>query len=69
LKMMPRPEVEATNLNYTAMSRVSEAVSVKRGVVFRVLKLAQKRKNSGDDVTRNHYMDIEVRIKEALNLR
>lgn len=69
LKMMPRPEIEATNLNYTAMSRVSEAVSVKRGVLFRVLKLAQKRKNSGDDVTRNHYMDIEVRIKEALNLR
>ncbi|MGL5771859.1 MAG: zinc-dependent metalloprotease [Bacteroidales bacterium] len=68
-EMMPRPDYSATNLNYTAMNRVSEAVSVKRGTLFRVLELARSRKNSGDVSTRNHYQDLEVRIKEALNIK
>lgn len=68
-EVAPRPDHSATYLNYTAMNRVSEAVSVKRGIMFRVLELARTRKNSGDASTRNHYQDIEVRIKEALNLR
>ncbi|MGL4332292.1 MAG: zinc-dependent metalloprotease [Bacteroidales bacterium] len=68
-EVAPRPDYSATYLNYTAMNRVSEAVSVKRGAMFRVLELVRSRKNSGDASTRNHYQDIEVRIKEALNLR
>ncbi|MGL5786903.1 MAG: zinc-dependent metalloprotease, partial [Bacteroidales bacterium] len=68
-EVAPRPDYSATYLNYTAMNRVSEAVSIKRGTLFRVLELARSRKNSGDASTRNHYQDIEVRIKEALNLK
>ena len=51
------------------MGRVSEAVSVKRGALFQVLRLAEQNRNAGDVATRQHYEDLVVRIKEALNIR
>lgn len=51
------------------MGRVSEAVSVKRGALFQVLRLAEQNRNTGDVATRQHYEDLVVRIKEALNIR
>ena len=49
--------------------RVSESVSVKRGELLKVLKLVESRRSTGDEATRNHYEDLIVRVKEALNIR
>lgn len=62
-------EVQLRNLQFSSMGRVSEAVSVKRGALIHVLRLAEKNQNSGDVATRQHYQDLIVRIKEALNVR
>ncbi len=63
-----RAEVQLNNLQVSSMGRVSEAVSVKRGALLRVLRLAEKNRNTGDQATRQHYEDVIVRIREALNL-
>ncbi len=42
---------------------------MKRGALTKVLHLAEKNRNSGDVATRQHYEDLVVRIKEALNIR
>lgn len=60
-------EVQLRQLQFSSMGRVSEAVSVKRGALIRVWHLAEQRRNSGDVATRQHYEDLIVRIKEALN--
>lgn len=65
----PREEVQIRNLHYSSMGRVSEAVSVKRGALLKVLKLAENNRNAGSTETRQHYEDLIVRIKEALNMR
>lgn len=62
-------DVRLRNLHFSSMGRVSEAVSVKRGALMKVLHLAEKNRNSGDVATRQHYEDLVVRIKEALNIR
>ncbi len=62
-------DVRLRNLHFSSMGRVSEAVSVKRGALTKVLHLAEKNRNSGDVATRQHYEDLVVRIKEALNIR
>lgn len=62
-------EVQLRNLQFSAMGRVSEAVSVKRGALMNVLRLAEKNRNTGDTATRQHYEDLVIRLKEALNLR
>lgn len=65
-----KPELHETGLRplqFSSMSRVSEAVSVKRGALLNVLRLAEKSRNNGDVATRQHYEDLIVRIKEALN--
>lgn len=62
-------EVQIRNLQYYAMGRVSEAVSVKRAALQKVLTLAEANRNSGNEETRQHYGDLIVRIKEALNIR
>ena len=51
------------------MGRVSEAVSVKRGELLKILKLAENKRNTGNVETRNHYADLIIRIEEALNMR
>ena len=65
----PREEVQLQNLHFSSMNRVSEAVSVKRGELLKVLKLVESRRSTGDEATRNHYEDMIVRVKEALNMR
>lgn len=62
-------EVQLRNLQFSAMGRVTEAVSVKRGALLKVLRLAEKNRHTGDIATRQHYEDIIIRIKEALNVR
>ena len=65
----PREEVQLRTLHFSSMGRVSEAVSVKRGELLKVLKLAENKRNTGNVETRNHYEDLIIRIKEALNMR
>ena len=64
-----QPETRLSNMQYSSMGRVSEAVSVKRGVMLQVLKLAERNRNAGNAETRQHYEDLVVRIQEALNIR
>lgn len=65
----PREEVQLRTLHFSSMGRVSEAVSVKRGELLKILKLAENKRNTGNVETRNHYEDLIIRIKEALNMR
>ena len=65
----PQEEVQIRNLHFSSMGRVSEAVSVKRGALLKVLKLAESNRNTGNVETRQHYEDLIVRIKEALNMK
>lgn len=64
----PAEERQIRNLQFSAMGRVSEAVSAKRGALMKVLRLAEEKRNSGDTATRQHYDDLVIRVKEALNL-
>lgn len=62
-------DVQIRTLHFSSMGRVSEAVSVKRGALLKVLRLAEQNRNKGDMATRQHYEDLSVRIKEALNMK
>ena len=67
---IPRPEeLELRTVrNYNLMQRVSETTSAKRAEMNRILKIVQSRLGSGDQATRNHYRDLELRLKEALRM-
>lgn len=67
---IPRPEELGirTKRNYGLMQRVSETTSVKRAEMRRLLGVVQNRFASGDQATRNHYKDLELRLKEALRM-
>ena len=70
LEPLPRPEdiQFRTARNYDLMKRVSETTSAKRAEMRRLLTLVQSRTGSGDQATRNHYRDLELRLKEALRM-
>lgn len=61
-------QMQLNQMQFSSMTRVSEAVSVKRGAMLKVLRLAEKNRNRGDEATRQHYEDLILRIKEALRL-
>ena len=50
----------------TQALRISDALSVKRGELTRVLKLLKSRRQSGDTATQMHYEDVIMRIQTAL---
>ncbi len=62
------PQMQLNHMQFSSMTRVSEAVSVKRGAMLKVLRLAEKSRNRGDEATRQHYEDLILRIKEALRI-
>ncbi|WP_461533222.1 zinc-dependent metalloprotease [Sinomicrobium sp.] len=66
-KQVKDSEVSVRNINFTALKRVSEVTSFKKGELYTVLQLLEKKKNRGDRVTRMHYLDLIGRIKEAIN--
>ena len=70
LPRLPRPEELGlqTQRNYELMQRVSETTSAKRAEMRRLLALVQSRGHSADPATRNHYRDLELRLKEALRM-
>ena len=50
------------------INRVSDAISVKRGELIRILTLLKEKKNVSDLATRYHYNDMILRIQTALGL-
>lgn len=50
----------------TQATRVSDAISVKRGELVRILNLLKGKRSSGDTATRFHYEDVIMRIQTAL---
>ena len=50
----------------TQTARVSDAISVKRGELVRILNLLKGKRNSGDTATKFHYEDVIMRIQTAL---
>ena len=51
------------------INRTSDALSVKRGELLRIMKLLKSRRNSGDLSTQMHYEDVILRIQTALGLQ
>ena len=49
-------------------NRISDAISVKRGELVRILNLLKSKRNSGDTATKFHYEDLILRIQTALGL-
>lgn len=50
----------------TQTARVSDAISVKRGELVRILNLLKGKRNTGDTATKFHYEDVIMRIQTAL---
>ncbi len=50
----------------TQTLRNSDAISVKRGELIRILKLLKSRRQTGDTATQMHYEDVIMRIQTAL---
>lgn len=57
----------ARNINQSSLKRVTEVTSDKKGELNKVLQLLEIKKNTGDQSTKNHYLDLIQRIKKALN--
>ncbi|MEZ0131732.1 hypothetical protein AB9T88_18900, partial [Flavobacterium sp. LBUM151] len=55
------------NINQSAMKRVSEVTSDKKGELNQVLQLLKSKRNIGNQETKNHYFDLIQRIERALN--
>lgn len=70
IERIPRPEeiLIQTQRNYELMQRVSETTSAKRAEMRRLLAIVQSRLRCADTPTRNHYHDLELRLKEALRM-
>lgn len=50
----------------TQTARVSDAISIKRGELIRILSLLKSKRHSGDTATQFHYEDVIMRIQTAL---
>lgn len=56
------------NFYGTQSNRLSDAISVKRGELLRIVDLLKSRQNGGDMASRYHYKDLILRINTALGL-
>lgn len=54
------------NFYGSQLTRISDAISVKRGELLRIKKLLQKRLGTADTAARYHYEDMILRINTAL---
>ncbi len=71
LQMPELCQVDGKQLQYIdfdAMKRVSEVTTYKKTELMRIKKLVEKRKNTGDEATQAHYLDLINRINEALGI-
>jgi hypothetical protein len=56
------------DMSSSQINRVSDAISVKRGELIRILKLLKAKRATGDLSTQMHYEDVIMRIQTALGL-
>lgn len=61
-----RPRI--LDITMTQVSRTSDAISLKRGELLRILRLCKSKANTGDSATQMHYDDMALRIQTALGL-
>lgn len=57
------------NFSGSQLTRISDALSVKRGEMLRIKTLLEKRKNTSDTATKYHYADMIMRINTALGTK
>ena len=57
------------DITMTQVSRTSDAISLKRGELIRIMRLLKSRANTADTATRMHYDDVVLRIQTALGLQ
>ena len=61
-----RRTISMTN---SQINRTSDALSVKRGELIRIMNLMKSRRSTGDPGTQMHYDDVILRIQTALGLQ
>lgn len=61
-----RPRI--LDITMAQVSRTSDAISLKRGELLRILRLCKGKANTGDTATQMHYDDMVLRIQTALGL-
>ena len=52
----------------TQINRTSDAISIKRSELLRILKLCKAKATTGDTATQMHYEDMSLRIQTALGM-
>ena len=57
------------DMTMTQITRNSDALSVKRSELIRIMKLLKSKAKSGDLSTQMHYDDVVLRIQTALGLQ
>lgn len=57
------------DMTMTQITRTSDALSVKRSELIRIMRLMKNRRTSGDLSTQMHYDDVILRIQTALGLQ
>jgi hypothetical protein len=57
------------SMTNSQISRTSDALSVKRGEMIRIMNLMKSRRNTNDLSTQMHYDDVILRIQTALGLQ
>ena len=62
-----RPRI--LDITMTQVSRTSDAISLKRGELLRILRLCKSKANIGDTATQIHYDDMALRIQTALGIK
>ena len=70
---MDEPNLDSSSprtldMTMTQISRTSDAISLKRGELLRILRLCKSKANTGDTATQMHYDDMALRIQSALGI-
>ena len=72
-RLVDEPNLDSSSprtldMTMTQISRTSDAISLKRGELLRILRLCKSKANTGDTATQMHYDDMALRIQTALGL-
>ncbi|WP_432713646.1 zinc-dependent metalloprotease, partial [Pedobacter sp.] len=62
------PAVGLRNIYVNSMVRTADLVATKRGELLQILSILQKNRNHQDVATRNHYLDLILRIRQSLQI-
>ncbi len=56
----------ARNINQSSLKRVTEVTSDKKGELNQILQLLKSKRNTGNQETKNHYLDLIQRIEQVV---